>query len=52
VAEAVIGAVSDTARSAALAARGTETAQRYSYAAFRSAWIDEFSRVLRLAPTS
>ena len=46
----VIAAVSDDRRSADIARRGHETAQRYSYAAFRAAWIDEFSRALGVAP--
>ena len=47
VAAELIAAVNDPARSADIARRGHETAQRYTYAAFRSAWIEEFARILQ-----
>jgi hypothetical protein len=49
VAELVIAAVNDPAHSAEMARRGRETAVRYSYAAFRQAWIEEFSQILQMA---
>jgi hypothetical protein len=48
VAEMLIEAVKSPEKSAAMALRGMQTAQKYSYAAFRRRWIDEFSRVLDL----
>lgn len=50
VAELLIAAVNDPARSAEMANHGRETAAYYSYAAFRQAWIAEFSRALKIAP--
>ena len=50
VAELLIGAVDDPERSVQVAQQGRETALRYSYAAFRRAWIDEFARALQLSP--
>jgi hypothetical protein len=41
--------VNDPARSAEMARRGRETAARYSYAAFRQAWIEELRQVLQTA---
>ena len=52
VAELLIAAVNDPARSAEMANHGRETAAHYSYAAFRQAWIEEFSRALQIAPVS
>jgi hypothetical protein len=49
VAELLITAVNDPARSAEMARRGRETATRYSYSAFRQAWIEEFSRAMQMA---
>src|SRR3569832_1099493 len=46
VADLLIEAVANPARSEALAARGPGTAAAFSYAAFRRAWIREFRRVL------
>lgn len=50
VAQLLIDAVRAPEESAALARRGPATAAKFSYAAFRDAWIDEFSRILRIAP--
>jgi glycosyltransferase involved in cell wall biosynthesis len=46
VAERLIAAVREPQRSARMAQHARETAAHYSYAAFRSAWIEEFKRVL------
>jgi hypothetical protein len=46
VSELLIDAVSKPEISAAMALRGQETAARFSYEAFRSAWIEEFDKVL------
>jgi glycosyltransferase involved in cell wall biosynthesis len=46
VAELLIDAVSSPETSAAMSLKGQETAARYSYEAFRSAWVEEFRRVL------
>ena len=43
VAELVTRALAEPERSATLARNGRETALRYSYAAFRRAWIDELT---------
>jgi glycosyltransferase involved in cell wall biosynthesis len=48
VSELLINAVSHPETSAAMAVKGRETAARFSYAAFRKAWITEFSEVLSL----
>ncbi len=45
VAELLIAAVNDPARSAELARCGRDTATYYTYAAFRQAWIKEFSTI-------
>ena len=50
VAELLIAAVRDPGPSEQMARRGRETAARYSYAAFRQAWIKEFSQALQIAP--
>ena len=52
VAQMLIDAVNDPARSAQIARCGQETAARYDYAAFRQAWIGELGRVLRIAPVA
>jgi Glycosyl transferases group 1 len=49
VAELLIAAVNDPARSMKLARRSRETAACYSYAAFRQAWIEELRRALQTA---
>jgi hypothetical protein len=49
IAELLIAAVNDPARSAEMACRGRETAARYSYAAFRQAWIEELRQMLQAA---
>lgn len=46
VSELLIEAVNNPEISAAMALRGQETAARFSYEAFRNAWIEEFNRVL------
>jgi glycosyltransferase involved in cell wall biosynthesis len=46
VSELLIEAVGNPGNSAAMALRGQETAARFSYEAFRSAWIEEFDKVL------
>jgi glycosyltransferase involved in cell wall biosynthesis len=46
VSELLIEAVSNPESSAAMALRGQETAARFSYEAFRNAWIEEFNKVL------
>jgi hypothetical protein len=46
VAERLISAVRDPRRSEQMARRGAETAMNYSYAAFRDAWVEEFTRAL------
>lgn len=50
VADLLVAAVNDPARSASIAQQGRETATRYSYAAFRRAWIDELANALQLSP--
>jgi len=50
VAAQLIAAVRDPLRSAQMAQRGRDTAAQYSYAAFRQAWIEEFSRALQIEP--
>ena len=50
VAQALIAAIRDPQRSAQIARRGRDTAQRFSYAAFRRAWIDELRRALQIEP--
>ena len=49
VAELLIAAVNDPGGSAQMARRGRETAAGHSYAAFRQAWIKEFSQALQIA---
>ena len=46
VSELLIEAVDNPEISAAMALKGQETAARFSYEAFRNAWIEEFNRVL------
>lgn len=48
VVDLLIEALADPARSEQIAARGRVTAQGYGYAAFRSAWIAQLERALRL----
>jgi hypothetical protein len=48
VAENLIAVVRDPVCGAGIAGRGNETALRYSYEAFRSAWIAELRRALRV----
>lgn len=50
IADLLIEAVRDPARSAQIAQRGHATAQAYSFAAFRSAWCEELSRILGIEP--
>ena len=50
VAERLIAAVRDPQRSEEMARQGRETAQQYSYAAFRRAWVEELSRALGIEP--
>lgn len=52
VAELLIAAVNDPARSAEMANRGRETAAPFTYQAFRLAWIDKLSTALKLRPLS
>jgi len=52
VADRLIAAVRDTHSSARQAAQGRLTAQAYSYAAFRAAWISELSAALHLSPVT
>jgi hypothetical protein len=49
VSELLIEAVSRPETSAAMALKGQETAARFSYEAFRKAWIKEFSEVLSVS---
>lgn len=46
VSELLIEAVNNPEICAAMALRGLETAARFSYEAFRNAWIEEFNKVL------
>jgi hypothetical protein len=46
VGELLIEAVDDPERGAAMSLSGQETAARFSYEAFRDAWIEEFNKVL------
>jgi glycosyltransferase involved in cell wall biosynthesis len=48
VCDLLLDAVSHPETSAAMAVKGQETAARYSYEAFRNAWIQEFSEVLSM----
>ena len=50
VVDLLIEAVNAPERSAQVAQSGRETAQRYSYAVFRAAWVAELARALQLAP--
>ena len=50
VAEMLVEAVSSPSRSEVVAQRGRETAQHYSYALFRRAWIEALSRMLTIKP--
>jgi hypothetical protein len=50
VADLLIAAVNDPQASLRMAQAGQRTALDYSYAAFRQAWIGEFSRTLQIAP--
>ncbi len=50
VADLLIAAVNDPQASLRMAHAGQRTALDYSYAAFRQAWIGEFSRALQIAP--
>jgi hypothetical protein len=52
VAEMLIAAVADAQGSARIASNGRETAQRFSYAAFRRAWIEELRGALHVEPLS
>lgn len=52
VGELLIAAVADGERSADMAQRGRATAAGYTYASFRSQWIDEFARLPGLEKTS
>jgi hypothetical protein len=50
VADMLVEAVASPTRSEAVAQHGRETAQHYSYARFRRAWIDTLSRMLAIEP--
>ncbi len=50
VVDLLIDAVNAPERIASIALHGCETAQRYSYEAFRSAWVAELARALQLVP--
>jgi hypothetical protein len=50
VVDLLIDAVNAPESSAQIAQRGHESAQYYSYAAFRSAWVAELARALQRAP--
>lgn len=52
VAELLIAAVANTARSEQIARHGRQTAVRYGYSAFRRAWIEELRRALRIEPVA
>jgi glycosyltransferase involved in cell wall biosynthesis len=52
VADLLIDAVAAPPRSEAIALRGRETAQQYSYARFRDAWVAALSRMLAIEPTA
>jgi len=52
VVDLLIDAVNTPERSEQVAQRGHDTAQHYTYAAFRAAWIAELARALQLAPAS
>ena len=52
VADMLVEAVASPARSETIAQHGRETAQHYSYARFRRAWIDALSRMLAIEPTA
>ncbi|MBS0569613.1 MAG: glycosyltransferase family 4 protein [Proteobacteria bacterium] len=51
VADLLIAAVDDPARSERIAQRGRETAATYTYSAFRQAWVEELRGALRCGPT-
>jgi glycosyltransferase involved in cell wall biosynthesis len=50
VADMLVEAVASPTRSETVAQHGRETAQHYSYARFRRAWIDTLSRMLAIEP--
>lgn len=50
VAEMLIEAVASPSRSEVVAQHGRETAQHYSYAHFRRAWIDALAKMLHIEP--
>jgi hypothetical protein len=50
VADLLIDIVRDSPRAEAMVERARATAAGFTYEAFRRAWVDEFSAVLRLAP--
>ena len=50
VAQRLVAAVREPLRAQTLAQRGLETAQQYSYAAFRHAWIEELRGALHTEP--
>ena len=52
VADMLIQAVDSPARSETIAQRGRETAQQYSYARFRDAWIKALSLMLGIEPAA
>jgi len=52
VADMLIEAVASPSRSETVAQHGRETAQLYSYAQFRRAWIDMFARLLDIEPAT
>lgn len=52
IADLLIAAVRDPALCAQIAQRGRATAQAYSFAAFRSAWCEELSRILGTEPVA
>lgn len=52
VADMLIAAVDDPASSSRIAQRGQQTASEFNYAAFRTAWIEELSAALQMAPSS
>ncbi len=52
VADMLVEAIASPARSEKLAQHGRETAQHYSYARFRRAWIDTLSRMLAIEPVA
>ena len=50
VAALLIDAVADPAHALAMVERGRATAGGFTYAAFRAAWVKEFSAVLKMSP--